>query len=66
MKAGRDGNQKSVSPLVIDNVENGSGGDNEDMEKDPEGEDCERLALHKESGEVRKLTDLLLPSKREV
>ena len=37
MKAGRDGNQKSVSPLEIDNVENGSDGDNEDMEKDPEG-----------------------------
>ena len=47
-------------------LEYGSDGDNEDMEKDPEGEDCERLALHKESREVRKLMDPLLPSEREV
>ena len=66
MKAGRDGNQKSVSPLEIDSVENGSDGDNEDMEKDPEGEDCKRSALHRESGEVRQLIDPLLPRRREV
>ena len=66
MKAGRAGNQKSVSPLEIEYVENGSDGHNEGVEKDPGGEDCERLALQKEGGEVRKLIDPLLPSKREV
>ena len=47
-------------------MENVSDGDNEDVKKDPGGEDCQRLALQKEGGEVRKLIDPLLPSSKEV
>ena len=67
MRAGRLGLSESVRPLSKIDVDNVSDGDEEgDLEVEGAGEGCERLALEKEGGEIRRLIDPLLPSQREV
>ena len=58
---------ESVRPLSKIDVDNVSDGDEEgDLEVEGAGEGCERLALEKEGGEIRRLLDPLLPSQNEV
>ena len=61
---------QSVSPsekdFSIGDVAEGSDADDEKMEGEMIGEECERIALPREGGEVKKLVDPLLPSKEQV
>ena len=58
---------KSVRPLNEIDVDNVSDADNEEtMEVEEAGEECERLALEKEGDVIKRLIDPLLPSKKDV
>ena len=63
MRAG-GGDSSSVRPLNINEIDGEA--DDEGIEGDPTGEECERIGLGEKGTFVRKLLDPLLPSEKEV
>ena len=63
MRAG-GGDSSSVRPLNINEIDGEA--DDEGVEADPTGEDCERIGMGDEGKFVRKLLDPLLPSEKDV